>query len=393
MQEGGSSGSKDKQPAAPAPSWELAEEVSDDEGIEESEETKRKIAAKEPSKKLRGEHEDENHAVYRSWCAICVASRGLGTQHRRKKKEEAKDDEDGPRIFSDYFFMSTDERSVPMLILKFSRSGRIAATALEGKGDTVHGAKFFKRFIEETGVKRFINFSDNEPAMLFLKEKAAMACPGVEAMPKSIPVGDHAPNQAEPAVRQVKAQMRSLRTALESKLGRVLHENDPMLMWIPEFAANTIARYRKGADGKTPWHREVGSPWRRPCLQFGEKIMMKEAVERVGVPKRDWQSRLIEARYVGHSSRNGAIIGLTKDGVRLGSGFDRLPTEQRWTLEGWEQLKGLPWDTKPSKRQEPAQLAPGAEAPPITERDSGVRAFYVRKTDVEKFGLTQGCPG
>ena len=194
VQEGGSSGSKDKQPAVPAPSWELAEDVSDDECIEESEETKRKIAAKEPSKKLRGEHEDENHAVYRSWCAICVASRGLGTQHRRQKKEEAKEDEDGPRIFSDFFFMSTDERSVPMLILKFSRSGRIAATALEGKGDTEHGAKFFKRFIEETGVKRFINFSDNEPAMLFLKNKAAQACPGVEAIPKFIPVGDHAPN-------------------------------------------------------------------------------------------------------------------------------------------------------------------------------------------------------
>ena len=211
MQEGGSSGSKDIVPAAPAPSWELAEEVSDDESIEESEETKRKTAAREPSKKLRGEHEDDNHAIYRSWCAVCVGSRGLGTQRRRKQKDEAKEDEDRPRIFSDFYFMSTNEGSVPMLILRFSRSGRIAATALEGKGDTEHGVKFFKRFVEETGVKRFVNFSDNEPAMLFLKNKAALVCPEVEAVPKSIPVGDHAPKQAEPAVRQVKAQMRSVR--------------------------------------------------------------------------------------------------------------------------------------------------------------------------------------
>jgi hypothetical protein len=194
VQEGGSSGSKDGQKAV-APSWELDEEASDDDGIllEESEETKRKVAAKEPSRKMRAEHEDENHAVFRSWCTICVASRGLGNQHRKKKKEEAKEDDEGPRIFSDYFFMSTDEKSAPMLVLKFSRSGRVAATALEGKGDTDHGVKFMKRFIEETGVKRFVNFSDNEPAMLFLKNKAAALCPDVEAVPKSIPVGDHAP--------------------------------------------------------------------------------------------------------------------------------------------------------------------------------------------------------
>ncbi len=67
VQEGGSSGSKDGQKAV-SPSWELDEEVSDDDGIvlEESEETKRKVAAKEPSRKMRAEHEDENHAVFRS---------------------------------------------------------------------------------------------------------------------------------------------------------------------------------------------------------------------------------------------------------------------------------------------------------------------------------------
>ena len=262
---------------------------------------------------------------------MCVSSRGLGTQHRRKKKEEAAEDESGPSFFSDYFFMSTQEEgSVLMLILKFGRSGRIAATALEGKGDTEHGAKFFKRFIEETGVKRFVNFRDNEPAMLFLKNKAAAACAEVEAVPKSIPVGDHAPNQAEPAVRQVKAQMRSVRTALEAKLGMTLHQNDPMLMWIPEFAANTIARYRKGRDGKTPWHRETGRPWRRHSLQFGEKIMIKEAVERIGVGKRDWESRLVEVRYVGHSSRTGALIGLRADA----SNSAVASTDCRWNRDG-----------------------------------------------------------
>eukprot|EP00975_Prorocentrum_lima_P035320 7418074-Prorocentrum_lima.AAC.1 len=66
--------------------------------------------------------------------------------------------------------MSTEEDSAPMLLLKFSRSKRMAATALPQKGLTAFAVKFFARFLEETGVRRFINHSDNEPAILALKE-------------------------------------------------------------------------------------------------------------------------------------------------------------------------------------------------------------------------------
>ena len=56
--------------------------------------------------------------------------------------------------------MSTDDDSMPMLALKFSRSGRISATALPKKGVTEFGTKFFAKFISRTGVKSFVNFSD-----------------------------------------------------------------------------------------------------------------------------------------------------------------------------------------------------------------------------------------
>ncbi len=43
------------------------------------------------------------------------------------KEERRKAESDGPRIWSDYFYMSENGVSTPMLVLKFSRSGRIAA--------------------------------------------------------------------------------------------------------------------------------------------------------------------------------------------------------------------------------------------------------------------------
>ena len=94
-----------------------------------------------------------------------------------------------------------------------------------------------------------------------------------------------------------------------SRLGRPL-AYDPILMWIPTFAGDTIARFRKGPDGKTPWEREQGRKWAGDSLEFGERSFMKEAKERAsGAVKRDWEPRLIEARYLGQHARTGAMIG------------------------------------------------------------------------------------
>ena len=164
--------------------------------------------------------------------------------------------------------MSTDEKSVPMLALKFFRSGRAAATALENKGLTEFGVKLFAGFIWQTGVKRFLTCSDGENAMEALKEAAASACVEVEAMSRESPVGDHNANaEIESGVRQLKRQMRSIRLALEQRIGQVLGERDPILAWIPKFAGDVLAHYRRGSDGKTPWQRETGRRWTRPPHQ------------------------------------------------------------------------------------------------------------------------------
>ena len=124
-------------------------------------------------------------------------------------------------------------------------------------------------------------------------------------------MGDHAQNrELEVVVRELKRQMRSIRLALESRLGRRLDPKDPVMTWMPAFAGDVLTRYRRGNAGKTAWHRETGRQWAKGAFQFGEKIMMGEAKERIGVPKLDWEPRLISVRYMGHHARTGSIIGL-----------------------------------------------------------------------------------
>ena len=126
----------------------------------------------------------------------------------------------------------------------------------------------------------FINKSDGEPARKALKDAAAKALEGVESMSQESPVGDHQANGAiESTVRTLKAQMRATRFALESRLGRQLAHDDPTSTWIPIVAGDTIARFRKGPDGKTPWEREQARKWAGDSLEFGERFFMKEAKE------------------------------------------------------------------------------------------------------------------
>ena len=61
-------------------------------------------------------------------------------------KELAKQEQDGPKIYSDSFNMLDGGVSTPILAVKFSRSGRIATTALEQKGLTQYRRKGLRRF-------------------------------------------------------------------------------------------------------------------------------------------------------------------------------------------------------------------------------------------------------
>ncbi|CAE8638172.1 unnamed protein product, partial [Polarella glacialis] len=271
----------------------------EEEEFEEPEEMKRVTEVVTPSSRMLADHGLENLAVYRNWCEICVASRGLGQQHRRRAERSRDEEREGPRIFSDYFFMSTEEESTPILGVKFLEIQE-PGTALP------LGVKFFARFIAETGVKRFLNCSGKEPAILALRE--------------------------------------------------VLANDVPILMWIPTFAGEAIARYRRVADGKTPWEREKGTRWKKPALQFSEQIFIKEAVERQGKPKRDWDSSVVPARWA-------TIRGLV-----------------------------LRWVRAPRAIQGVGEPAPRV-LPELPVQLELAKSFYVTRKDVRDFGFSVGCRG
>ena len=126
-----------------------------------------------------------------------------------------------------------------MLALNLLKSKRIAATALPRNEVADIGVKFFVRFIDKTGVQRFINFRNNEPAILALKGAATKPLAFLVLIPESCPVVDRgAEGSIEMSVRQLKRQMRAVQLTLEKTIGMTL------ATWIPTFSGNVIARFR-----------------------------------------------------------------------------------------------------------------------------------------------------
>ena len=165
----------------------------------------------EPSARQVAEHELTGHAVYRSWCRHCVASKGRAHAHSSREEGEL------PEIGIDYGFFGRDKEDVlPILCVKCrnSSTGCMGATVVDRKGATDYASSYLVAFIKSLGFKRILVRSDNERSLLSLIERVTSNVTGVELVMMTSPEGDHQANGlAEVGVREIKAQ-----TILRSQL-------------------------------------------------------------------------------------------------------------------------------------------------------------------------------
>ena len=317
----------------------------------------------EPSARQIAEHELTGHAVCRSWCRHCVASKGRAHAHSSREEGEV------PEIGIDYgFFGRGGEDVLPILCVKCrnSSTGCLGATVVDRKGAS---GSFLTAFIMSLGFKRILVRSDNERSLLSLIERVMNNLTGVELMHMTSPEGDH--GFAEVGVCEIKAQTRILRSQLEQRHVNRIDEKDPLMSWIPRHAANCVSIYKLMDDGRTPDQRRCGKTWKRPGV------------------------------YVGHHERSGAAIFLTPDGVKRGTRIARMLEHERWDRVFSATCVGVPWQLRPDQRNLARPVVLEAEAdqgvalvivmPAIPKTD---RRRYVTKRDLVKYGHTdewQAC--
>ena len=107
----------------------------------------------EASARQIAEHELTGHAVYRSWCRHCVASKGRAHAHSSREEGEL------PEIGIDYGFFGRDRKDVlPILCVKCRNSSTlcVGATVVDRKGASDYASSFLTACIKSLGSKRIL---------------------------------------------------------------------------------------------------------------------------------------------------------------------------------------------------------------------------------------------
>ena len=210
------------------------------------------------------------HLPFRNWCQHCVAGKCKSKPHMTAGKI---DDENGtPIVAFDYAFMSDKEATVQpkdigkdrdevekdeekdsdvkMLVCRDNKSKVPAAISVPSKGvdENEYAVRRVLRFLDFLGYEKVILKSDQESAMKAVLS-SVRAHRGIDTvwentqtMMEHSPVGDSQSNGlVERTIQSVESQVRTMKSALESNLGKTVPADWPILNWRVEHAGNLLA--------------------------------------------------------------------------------------------------------------------------------------------------------
>ena len=244
------------------------EEEEEDEGHR----PKYKIVSDKPSKQEVEEHM-MTHIPFRDWCPHCVRGKSKAAPHRKRKEGE---EEEVPVISVDYMFMETEDRNVekgmPILVSRDRKSKWINAAVVTQKGNCAYAVKRLSEDIGSLGYNRIILKSDQEPAIKDLKIRVKTERSEDIIMEES-PAYEHRSNgEVERAIQTIQGQVRTIKSALESRYETTMGPDSNMMPWMVRHAANVINRYHKGTDGMTAYRRLKGKEFKKEVVEFGEGV-------------------------------------------------------------------------------------------------------------------------
>lgn len=321
-----------------------------------------------------------------------------------------------------------------MLIMRVYPYKVMLCTCVPGKGRDPRVVARIARFIKEVGLTHFAYRNDREPSIIAMIEEACAASgrkgvkisPGNDvedevvdvedlvkdgfgvlnadvpndvgvdsthvATPQLSQPGESASNgRAERSVGEFMDQIRTLKTALESRLKVRLPSSHPIIHWLVEHVAYVLNKFALGPDGKTPYGRLHGREGRERIYEFGERIMWY-------VPKK-LRSKLDQrCRYgvfIGRSMSNDQnFVGLANGEVVCARAIVRLVPEVRWDGDKVTAIRITPFEFK-TRHQDAIEEDPEPHAHPDprpSDAESRIpKRLKLFDSDLKQFGFSEGC--
>ena len=234
----------------------------------------------EPSNETRRKHEAAGHIPYRPWCRACCLGRmpdiphtGLGPLRTRSTI---------PEVHGDYCFFRDHPGapSIPTIVIKDRDSLAVAAHALPFRGGMCEWAvRQVVRDLKKWGVRGDCTVRcDQEDALIdFFNQVARLRTPG-ETNSRTFlehnPVADSKKNGfIEVGIKSLEGATRSIKCGLEEKIQQKVPAESAVFSWLVEHAADMLCKHQTGVDGKTPYERLKGKPWRGEAVEFGSGVL------------------------------------------------------------------------------------------------------------------------
>ena len=211
-----------------------------------------------PSKAVIAHH-NLTHIPYRSWCEFCVAARRNNNPHRNQHGDERT----RPCLVADYCFLreNQDDVALTTLVGRVTPSQAMVAIPCDQKGSDPYATHRLRAFLKSEGITDvdYVIFkSDQERSLKRLMgdviTEAVKSGDAMNAVPESSAVGESQSNgRAEAAVQQFENQMRTLKAALEARLGKKFAVDHPVILWLVEHVASIINRHFVTEKGTTAY--------------------------------------------------------------------------------------------------------------------------------------------
>ena len=153
---------------------------------------------------------------------------------------------------------------------KCNRDRWIGAAIVPTKGADEYAVAELKKVIC-SGFTEVLVRSDNEPAILALKEQAvtALKLAGVSVKVEESALYDSQSNGlAESAVKDAEDAVRTNLACLVRRFGQEFLGGHPVLTWLVKYSVAMVNRCRRGPDGKTAYDLRKGRKFARALPHF-----------------------------------------------------------------------------------------------------------------------------
>ena len=228
-------------------------------------------------------------------------------------------------------------------------------------------------------------------------------------VPEHSAVGESQSNgNAERAVQQEEDQVRTIKSALASRIGAKIPSSHPLVRWMVEHSVDILNKYTVNISGISPYEELHGQKAFERRIDLGERVCYHIPKKARAKLDNRWQIGV----YLGScSNSNEVYVGVRNGNARKTRSVCRVVAEERWSRDAIQRVLATPSELRPvddnevgaddieisenphdySARDADAPEPATADAPDDVDAEVFKR-IRITKADCIKYGYTGGCP-